>query len=361
MKILGVETSCDDTAIAVIEAGKSRNKPHFRVLSNIISGQVDTHAEFGGVVPTLAARDHAKNFAPVLMKALKEAETTIEDIDLIGVTTHPGLMPSLVVGVHATRAVAWKEDKPILGIDHLEGHLAANLLDDEAPKVQFPAIALIVSGGHTQLVHMRSFLDYDIIGATRDDAAGEAFDKVAKLIGLPFPGGPPIAAEAAKPSEVNLELNLPRPMANKPGYDFSFSGLKTAVLYAVRDRYGTTEDPDIPEDEKAALCAAFQQAVVDVLVKKTVSAAWEYDAKTVMLGGGVAANIELRRQLGEALAHMAPADIRDEAEPVKYLLPPQGLSVDNGAMIAATAYLRWGAMSDEERSRARWQSISVEV
>lgn len=360
MIILGVETSCDDTAIAVVEAqaGPAGSDPaRFHVLSNIISSQVETHAEYGGVVPTLAAREHAKNFAPVLLRALKKAKVDIDDIDLIGVTTHPGLMPSLIVGVHAARAVAWKSEKPILGIDHLMGHLAANLLDENVSSVAFPAIALIVSGGHTQLVLMRSFLDYDVLGQTRDDAAGEAFDKVAKLIGLPFPGGPPIAQLAAKltnnPQQTtDSGFKLPRPMIDKDNDDFSFSGLKTAVLYAVRDRYGTTKNPEIPDDEKAALCAEFQQAVVDVLVKKTIRAAKQHEAKTIMLAGGVAANVELRRQLGEAAEHINPAPT--------YLLPPKGLSVDNGAMIAAAAYLRWQDMSEDEHALAIWQNVSVQ-
>ena len=213
-------------------------------------------------------------------------------------------------------------------------------------------MALIVSGGHTQLVLMQSFLDYEIIGETRDDAAGEAFDKVAKLIGLPFPGGPPIAKLATKSKGAN-GFSFPRPMIDKDNFDFSFSGLKTAVLYAVRDKYGTTDDPDIPEDEKAALCAEFQQAVVDVLVKKTVRAAKKHGVKTVMLGGGVAANNELRQQLGEAVIEELPDSV--------FHVPPSEYAVDNGAMIAVAAYLRWQTMSDKERTDASWQNVSVET
>lgn len=355
MKILGIETSCDDTAIAVVHAEGKSDHPVFKVLSNVISSQVETHAEFGGVVPTLAAREHAKNFTPVLQQALTEAGTKPEEIDLVAVTTHPGLMPALLVGVHAARAFAWRFDTPIVGVNHLEGHLAANLLDPSVTVIAFPAVALIVSGGHTQLVLMRSWTDYKILGQTRDDAAGEAFDKVAKLIGLPFPGGPPIAAYAAKaPVGSNWTGTngkaFPRPMMKDDTFDFSFSGLKTAVLYAVRDRYGTVKSPDIPDDEKATLCAEFQQAVVDVLVKKTARAASEYHAETVMLGGGVAANAELRKQLGEALP-----------DSTAYLLPPKGLSVDNGAMIAAAAYLRWEEKPQAARDEANWRNVTVQV
>jgi len=381
MTILGIETSCDDTAIAVVEAhstgsagspqGSSGQAPAFRVLSNVVSGQVETHAAFGGVVPTLAAREHAKNFAPVLLRALYEAGlSSPEDdkkIDLIAVTTHPGLMPSLLVGVHAARALAWQMEKPIIGINHLEGHLAANLLPEITRKdtnvktkgheILFPAVALIVSGGHTQLVVMRDWLEYEVIGETRDDAAGEAFDKVAKLIGLPFPGGPPISQLAAKSqgtrNKIQDTIKLPRPMMNKEGYDFSFSGLKTAVLYFVRDTYGTVENPDIPEDAKAALCAEFQQAVVDVLVAKTVRAAKEHGAKTVMLGGGVAANSELRRQLGDAVATLPQSPI--------YQLPTAAMAVDNGAMIAAAAYLRWQQMTEPDQAATTWQDVAVQL
>lgn len=409
MKILGIETSCDDTAMAVVEVSAESNSARYDVLSNVISGQVEIHAKYGGVVPTLAAREHAKNFTPVLERALEEAALhgkpsggqspgaargdrppalRMRDIDLIAVTTHPGLVPSLIVGVHAARALAWWHKKPIIGIDHLEGHLAANLLsgDDGAgngstgvgsgnkevrphghsevgprrSRPQFPAVALIVSGGHTQLVLMQSFLDYEVIGETRDDAAGEAFDKVAKLIGLPFPGGPPIAKLATKSKGAN-GFSFPRPMIDKDNFDFSFSGLKTAVLYAVRDRYpstslgasGMTDHFDIPEDEKAALCAEFQQAVVDVLVKKTVRAAKKHGVKTVMLGGGVAANSELRQQLGDAVADTLPSST--------FHVPPSEYTVDNGAMIAVAAYLRWQTMSDKERTDASWQNVSVET
>jgi N6-L-threonylcarbamoyladenine synthase len=283
-------------------------------------------------------------------------------------------MPSLVVGVAASRALAWQTKKPILGINHLDGHLAANLLPApgtaSAAATTFPTVALIVSGGHTQLVVMRDWLDYEVIGETRDDAAGEAFDKVAKLIGLPFPGGPPIAALAAKEKGLPGQgersgekvIKLPRPMMDKEGYDFSFSGLKTAVLYYVRDTYppsptgrtgGPHDDYNIPEEEKAALCAEFQQAIVDVLIAKTVRAAKEYGAKTVMLGGGVAANAELRRQLGIAVAALPDSP--------SYLIPGPGLAVDNGAMIAAAAYLRWQQLSETDRAAATWQHVAVQL
>ncbi|OHA49034.1 MAG: tRNA (adenosine(37)-N6)-threonylcarbamoyltransferase complex transferase subunit TsaD [Candidatus Terrybacteria bacterium RIFCSPHIGHO2_01_FULL_48_17] len=360
MKILGIETSCDDTCAAIIKASGGIRRPKFKVLSNVVSSQVKVHQKYGGVVPTLAAREHAKNIKPVVKKAFQGTGYRVQDIDLIAVTTHPGLLPALLVGVHAARTIAWWLHKPILGINHLEAHLVANLLGDKKKqntpnqslrsgtgqarnKIQtlFPAVGLIVSGGHTQLVLMRDFGKMKIIGETRDDAAGEAFDKVAKMLGLPFPGGPPVAALAAKKQDTRskIQISLPRPMIDSNDFDFSFSGLKTAVLYLLRD------NPQIPKTDVAA---SFQQAVVDVLTAKTIRAAKKYKAKTVMLGGGVAANQELRRQLRSALTKL---------EPIPYTLYPiPSLALDNAAMIAATAYLHW-----LKGERNTWQQIKVRI
>lgn len=371
MYILGIETSCDDTAMAVVEARGGKTKPQFRVLANEISSQIETHQKFGGVVPTLAAREHAKNFVPVLEQTLAGADVSLNDIDLIAVTTHPGLMPSLVVGVHAARGLAWALKKPILGVNHLYGHVVANLLPEirgnskhqitnskkrsssqfPVSNFQFPLIALIVSGGHTQLVLMRDITQMEIIGETRDDAAGEAFDKVAKLLGLPFPGGPPVERLAAQQqSEVGSQqstVELPRPMIGSDNFDFSFSGLKTAVLYCVQE-FEKKNEP-IP---KAAVCAEFQQAVVDVLVAKTLKAAKQYRAKIVLLGGGVAANKELRRRLAKTLTENHIPNFR---------FPISPFSLDNGAMIAAAAYLRWAHMNETQRTSATWETVDVGV
>lgn len=375
MRILGIETSCDDTCASMLEASGGLMRPRFRVLSNIVSSQVNVHKKYGGVVPSLAAREHAKNIVPVLRRALKANSYTLKTIDLIAVTTHPGLLPALLIGVHSARTLAWYFKKPILGINHLEAHLVANWLQPRnyakrhakqrkrIPRgsassselfCEFPAIGLVVSGGHTQLVLMKKFGSARIVGETRDDAAGEAFDKVARLFDLPFPGGAPVAALAAKSKTRNSSARdgsasggkngiiLPRPMINSPDLDFSFSGLKTAVLYLLRDN---------PRINKAALAAAFQQAVIDVLVAKTLHAARIYNAKTVMLGGGVAANLELRRQLGETLARELPS--------THYSLPATHYALDNAAMIAAAAYFRWHLLSSAQRKLATWKKVRV--
>ena len=405
MLILGIETSCDDTCASIVEAKGGLRRPRFKVLSNVVSSQVKVHQKYGGVVPTLAAREHAKNIKPVLKRAFQGTGYRIQDINLIAVTTHPGLLPALLVGVHSARTIAWWLGKPILGIDHLEAHLVANLLPPQnnaelprwpsgepnakqrrtvprgsaynsAPALSeiegwfcdFPAIGLVVSGGHTQLVLMRGFGKTKIIGETRDDAAGEAFDKVAKMLKLPFPGGPAIQQLAAewkskaqnpnaksnpKSKIQNIQITLPRPMIHSGDFDFSFSGLKTAVLYTLRDLgpavFAESRGNKRRQPQKrlyAAVAAEFQQAVVDVLVAKTIRAAKQYKAKTVMLGGGVAANLELRKQLGETLKKELPS--------IHYSLPTTHFAVDNAAMIAATAYIHW-----LKGERKTWKQIKV--
>lgn len=331
MIILGIETSCDETAIAIVK----KEKKSLEILSNIVSSQVKIHAKFGGVVPNLAKREHLKNLPRVFKLALKTAKISQENLDLIAVTKGPGLEPALWTGVNFANELAHKLKKPIIGIDHMEGHMAIGWLkptngnfkiQNPNSKKLFPTLALLVSGGHTQLVLVKKFGDYKIVGETRDDAAGEAFDKVARMLGLGYPGGPAIAAEAAKfpapkgrgsLSEAERQIKLPRPMLNSPDYDFSFSGLKTAVLYLVKNlkEKGANIQALTP-----AIAAEFQQAVIDVLIKKTARAAKEFKIKTVILGGGVAANDELRKQS-------------------KFLAPAKNLATDNGAMIAVAASL----------------------
>jgi len=341
MLILGIETSCDDTGVAIVEVSQKK-RPVFDVLSNVVSSQIKTHAPFGGVVPNLAAREHLKNIEPCLKTALCETNLTMKDIDLIAVTSGPGLIPSLLIGVNFAKALAYKYKIPIVPINHIEGHIIA-AFDVEKSKIKnqnlFPAVALVVSGGHTQLVLVKKIGDYKIIGETRDDAAGECFDKVAKLLDLGYPGGPAISREAEKwkseflisKSETNpriktQNLKLPRPMIGHKNYDFSFSGLKTAVLYLTQNQKSKIKNQNFVQE----LCYEVQQAIIDVLTEKTLRAAKEYKAKTIILAGGVAANSELRKQF--------EFKIKNLKFKIHFLVPEMKLCTDNGAMIAMAAY-----------------------
>ncbi len=347
MIILGIETSCDDTGIAIIEVAPTKVGVVFNILSNTISSQIKVHAPFGGVVPNLAAREHLKNIEPCLKTAFREANIKPDNIDLIAVTVGPGLIPCLLIGANFAKALAYAWKKPIIGINHMEGHIIA-ALHNENSKL-FPAIALLVSGGHTQLVLVKKIGKYKIIGETRDDAAGECFDKVSKLLGLGYPGGPKIAEQASKyqPTADHPQggkLHLPRPMINQKNYDFSFSGLKTAVLYLVRDNQKKIKDQNFI----AEICRETQQAIIDVLIDKTLRAAKEYKAKTIILSGGVAANTELREQL-QATSYKLQAD---------FLVPPKNLCMDNGAMIAMAGYL--AAKRDPDFGRGKsWKNIKA--
>jgi len=312
MIILGIETSCDDTGIAVVEFDRQKK---CRILSNVISSQIKVHAPHGGVVPNLAARAHLKNIKPVLQQALKQAGD--QRIDLIAVTHKPGLIPCLLVGLNFAKALAYNWQKPIMEINHIQGHIYANWFNDTKP--EFPLLALVVSGGHTQLVLIKKYGDFKILGQTRDDAAGEAFDKVAKLLGLGYPGGPLISQRALKGD--SSVFNLPRPMINSKDYDFSFSGLKTAVLYEVK------KQKKISQKYINDMAASFQQAAIDVLIKKTIKAAKEYKVKTVILSGGVAANPELRKQIEKSVKELN----------IKFQMPDIKLCTDNGAMTALAA------------------------
>lgn len=282
-------------------------------LSSVVASQVDLHARYGGVVPEVASRQHLRNIGPVIREALDAANVTLDDIDAVAGTRGPGLAGSLLVGYNAAKAIAYARDLPFLGVNHLEGHIYANWLV-EGPEPQFPALCLVVSGGHTDLVFMRGHGQYERLGGTRDDAAGEAFDKVGRLLGLPFPGGPHVAraAEQGGPSDLKL------PRAWMPGtFDFSFSGLKTAVLHTVRDgKYDT-----------ATIAWEFQEAVVDVLAGKTSRLARELGAAEVLVAGGVASNTRLR----EELVRRCPVPVR---------IPPPKYCTDNAAMIGAAAGFR---------------------
>ncbi|MFH0856336.1 MAG: tRNA (adenosine(37)-N6)-threonylcarbamoyltransferase complex transferase subunit TsaD [bacterium] len=379
MKILAIETSCDETSAAVVEGSRGK----VRILSNIISSQIDIHKKYGGVVPEVAARNHILNIIPVIDRALKadNAPLTprnrvrgrplkrgISEVDLIAVTAGPGLMSSLLIGAQTAETLAYIWKKPLMVINHIEGHIYANWIEQinikskvcpeyaEGEKIEFPALCLVVSGGHTQLVLMKDHLKYKTVGQTRDDAAGEAFDKVAKILDLGYPGGPIISEMAGmvSPFEKGGEgdfLNktkLPRPMIKNDDFDFSFSGLKTAVLYLVRDlkkngafmktppqpRGGSESFPSSEDGVRGRLCAEFQQAVIDVLVHKTIGAAKKHKVKSILLAGGVAANIELRRQLQEAVE-------RELGERIIFNVPEQILCTDNAAMVGAAAYYRY--------------------
>ncbi len=312
VRILGIETSCDDTGVAIVAA---QSDGSCTIVSNIVHSQ--DHTRTGGVVPEVAARHHANAIMPTIEKALAEAQCTLQEIDAIAVTRGPGLIACLLVGVETAKAIAFAAGKPIVGVNHMEAHVASTFV--EHPHIEFPAVVLLASGGHTMLVHMKDRNTYERIGNTRDDAAGEAFDKVAKMLGLPYPGGPQIAALASQGNR--HAIVFPRPMIATDDLDFSFAGLKTAVSYHIRDHQPATEQ------NRADIAASFQESVVSVLVEKTRLAAQQYNARTVILGGGVSANAELRSRLQSTV----------ETGDVRVVVPSPGLFTDNGAMIAVAA------------------------
>ena len=332
MRILGIETSCDETAASVVEDGE-------RLLSNVVHSQIDIHTEYGGVVPEVAARNHIEMINPVINKALADAGCTWDDIDAVAVTFAPGLIGSLLVGTLAVRTLAILHNKSLYKIHHVEAHVYANFITKQTqttlalPSSQpsFPLLALIVSGGHSQLVYFRNHGDYDLVGQTQDDAIGEAFDKVAKILGLPYPGGPSVskAAESGDPQAFKLPISK---LSGK--YDFSFSGLKTAVLRAVQKQVGkdfTFPSHKLPEligDElRHNMAASFQYTAIKTLVNTTERAFVDLSPASVVIAGGVAANQELRRQLSERL-------------PIPIEYAPMQLCTDNAAMIASLAYFR---------------------
>ncbi len=325
--ILGIETSCDETAAAVAADGR-------RILSNVVASQIDLHRQYGGVFPEVAARQHVFTLLPVVDEALRQAGATWQDLTAIAVTRGPGLAGSLLVGVNAAKGMAWSRSLPLIGVNHLEGHVYSNWIEAEGNRSDktFPVLVLIVSGGHTELIAMRDHGVYERLGGTVDDAAGEAFDKVARLLGLGYPGGPAIQKAALGGSADAFSL----PRAWLPGsHDFSFSGLKTAVLRAVQQVERSAAESDrrlVPGAELspavvADLAASFQQAVVDVLVAKTIAAAAAVGASEICVCGGVAANAALRQTMRER-------------SPLPVAVPPFALCTDNAAMIAAAGYYR---------------------
>ncbi len=310
--ILGIETSCDETSAAVVVNGR-------KILSNVISSQIDLHKKFGGVVPEIASRKHVELVIPVINQALEDADISLEQIDAIGVTYGPGLVGALLVGLSAAKGLAFATGKPLVGVHHIEGHIAANYLENDV--LEPPFVCLVVSGGHSHIVYVADYSQFEIMGQTRDDAAGEAFDKIARAMGLGYPGGPVIDAEAVKGN--SKAVGFPRVHFSDGSLDFSFSGLKTAVLNYVHGM----EQKNTPINT-SDVCASFQQAVVDVLVSNTMEAAVKKGVKRVALAGGVAANSQLRRDMKSAV----------EQSGMEMFYPSPILCTDNAAMIGCAAY-----------------------
>ncbi|MBS4193243.1 tRNA (adenosine(37)-N6)-threonylcarbamoyltransferase complex transferase subunit TsaD [Bacillus sp. FJAT-49705] len=306
--IMGIETSCDETSVAIVKNGRE-------IASNVVASQIESHKRFGGVVPEIASRHHVEQITIVLEEALKQANISFSDLDAIAVTEGPGLVGALLIGVNAAKAVAFAHGIPLIGVHHIAGHIYANRLVAE---MEFPLLSLVVSGGHTELVFMKEQGHFEVIGETRDDAAGEAYDKVARTLSLPYPGGPHIDRLAQEGEPI---ISLPRAWLEEGSYDFSFSGLKSAVINTVHNAEQRGEKIS-PED----LAASFQQSVIDVLVTKTVNAVQEYKVKQVLLAGGVAANKGLRAALQEVF---------ENSTDIQLIIPPLSLCTDNAAMIAA--------------------------
>ena len=363
MIILGIETSCDETALSLIEATGGIDAPKFRLIGSSLFSQAHLHAEFGGVFPNLARREHQKNLLPLFQKLLAESgyekkesfpfdaenmERILERepellkafsgylptisrpaIDAIAVTSGPGLEPALWVGISFAQALGKHWNMPVIATNHMEGHIVSPILASTEP-VEFPALALLISGGHTELIEVRSWREMRMLGATRDDAVGEAFDKAARILGLPYPGGPEISrlAERKRARGGKSEFKLPRPMISSSDYDFSFAGLKTAVLYAVRDAEKTAP---LTEDQKEELACEFEDAATEVLTAKTRKALEETCAKSLIIGGGVISNTHIRQAFSEMVGTEFPE--------TKLLIPSKDLATDNAVMIAMAAYI----------------------
>jgi N6-L-threonylcarbamoyladenine synthase len=333
MNILAIESSCDETAAAVVKDG-------CEVLSNVVASQIDIHAKYGGVVPEVAARAHVQSIIPVVEESLYEAKITWKEVDTIAVTQGPGLVGSLIVGTETARTLAILKKKPLIAVNHLDGHIYANWLSENQP--QFPLVALLVSGGHTMLIEVENHYKFKIIGQTRDDAAGEAFDKVAALLALPYPGGPNISQLAEKGSENKYKFPIvdltPEPKRNTEGFleypepslDFSLSGLKTAVLNEVRSPRHSRVGGSLSQKDKADIAASFQKTLVNTLAQNSQRAIEKYHPKSFILSGGVAANEELRNKLQEMCKELG----------IKFYMPDLTYCTDNAVMIAVAAYYK---------------------
>lgn len=311
MIILAVETSCDETSVAILKDGKE-------VLSNVVLSQIDIHKVFGGVVPEIASRNHIKYLTTVFDEALEKAKVTPNEIDLVAVTEGPGLIGALLIGINAASAFAYANSIPLIGINHLHGHIYAAAIDNE---IKFPAIILLVSGGHTELIYAKDHFDFEIIGQTYDDAVGEAYDKVARVLGLSYPGGPIIDKLAQEGKAI---YNFPRPVMDSGDLNFSFSGLKSSVINFVHNNRQKNIELDVKD-----VSASFQEAVIDVLINKTKAAIDKHPVKQLIIGGGVAANKGLRRRVFEEIPN------------VEIIIPKMQYCTDNAAMIAAAAYYKY--------------------
>lgn len=340
MRVLGIETSCDETGVAIVdtapwEAGKPAG---MGLLGQALYSQIAMHVDYGGVVPELASRDHIKRIIPLINQALNESKCSIESVDAIAYTQGPGLAGALLVGASVAKGMALALDKPVLGIHHLEGHLLSPLLADDA-NIKFPFVALLVSGGHTQLMHVEGVGQYTILGETLDDAAGEAFDKTAKLLGLSYPGGPAVS-QLAQHGESGA-YQFPRPMKHSGDLDFSFAGLKTSVLTQVK-KVSATHQGSLSDSEKANIARGFVDAIVEVLVSKSITTLKNTGINTLVVAGGVGANQQLRESLEKACAK--------EGFSVHY--PPLHLCTDNGAMIAFAGAMR--LMKNPQLAKKHW-------
>lgn len=313
MLVLGVESSCDETAVAIVRDGKE-------VLSNVVLSQIDIHTKFGGVVPEIASREHVYNVSMVFEEAFKKANLSPEDIDLIAVTKGPGLIGSLLVGLNAAKTLALIYNKPLIGINHLAGHIYANSIEHD---MKFPSIALLVSGGNTELIYMKDHFDFEIIGETLDDAVGEAYDKVARVVGIGYPGGPIVDKLAHLGKDT---YNLPRVTLGNDNYNFSFSGLKSAVINLNHNAKQRNEEINVND-----LCCSFQEAVTDVLVSKSLKACKEYNVKQLIVAGGVSANKGLKEKL----------NIENKDSNLEICIPSIKYCTDNAVMIACAGYYRY--------------------
>jgi len=316
MLVLGIETTCDETSCSIVRDGTA-------ILSNVVTSQIDLHAQFGGVVPELSCRRHVEVIIPVLKQALVEANITLQEIDLIAVAYGPGLIGALLIGVTAAKTLALALDKPFIGVNHVEAHLYAAIMSQPHP-VQYPCLGIVISGGHTAIVKMNGIGNYNLIGETVDDAIGEAFDKVAKLLNLPYPGGPQIEALALSGDPHSYHFKAGK--VKEDPLNFSFSGLKTAFLYTLKGQNGILANPVLTNQQKADLCASFQHTALNDVIDKTLLAAQQYGCRTLIFGGGVTNNKQLRRLVSQ------------RAPTLEVLWPSFELSMDNAAMIAGLGY-----------------------
>jgi N6-L-threonylcarbamoyladenine synthase len=402
MKILSIETSCDETAVSIIEASGGLEKPTFNVLSNLVLSQVNIHTQYGGVFPNLAKREHAKNLVPLVKKALEEAKLLSEknhklgahdiekikndlvhepdlftaivdflsengkpDIDLIAVTYGPGLEPALWVGINAAKILGFAWGVPVMPVNHMEGHICSVLAGQNDSVLNFPALALLISGGHTELVLISEWLKHKVVGQTRDDAVGEAYDKVARMMGLQYPGGPQIAAFAKELRELGQKsrFEFPRPMIHSNNLDFSFSGLKTAVLYEIRKILAiglvdstTVAGATLPTEIKKEIALAFEDAVVETLVVKTSQAIDTYKPQTLVIAGGVIANTTIRQTFESLIRELGVAsNIK-----ISLLVPGRELATDNALMIALAAYIRFMKNPDAAKTNESLAEIRAE-